>query len=624
MSRKQLHEHVPAWRSSAAATTLIYIGLTFLVGLVLYWRLPNNVDHANFYGEDGSIYLQNIIDKGWLRAIFSDFNGYFIVGLYAICAVAMTANTVFFGSGLLSLPVWFAITSIATLAAAITLPYLLFRKTIGTKITLAAIALGALLPLPMSPHIVIGTVGNQKWVFMYIAFLLALYRLLHWRTMSLKSAILLDAALLVCAYTNSTAYVLVPFLAIPYTWDWWRAKRRYVALRRLLRTRTLWSLLGLGILLIPQVLYVAIRGIPKMPGYLDNPYQLEKTIEIFINRTYLFGATHIVNGKMNDFIALVGFGMLVFIILRFCTAQEKLIISLGLYAAGMASVLFVLNRPGVSEHFFGYKPGGSGPDQFFYAQTLIMTIPLLLAGQALLRQIPNRHVQNWFFAGGIGALVIAGLVSNAVFGELWRNYNVFDSATGTFADQALTACNQKNEQLTIPVYPYPDGRFALTVGRYRVCTAELTKYQDSAVDLGLTLNNNDHVPVLQSDQIKQTFRSPQAKLDGIRLMIATFAKKRRQTPYRLRLYDADCKQELRRSDIPLTTIDNTWVDLPFAAINTSQNSTYCFSIEPAGEVVDKIAVQLAAPEQYNEGTLYLGDQVSPKDIIFQPLYSQTK
>ena len=606
----------------------LYMALTAIVTLVLLWRYPNNVAQANFYGEDGSVYLQNIMQHGWARAAITPFNGYSIIGLYVLCGAGWLLNLVF-GDGLVTLPAMFAFVSVLFMAAVIALPYLLFRRTFGRMKTLLVVVLGALVPLPLSPHIVVGTIGNQKWVFMYLAFLLVLYRLVNRRQLGKWRVVVIDALVLLCAYTNSTAYALVPLLFVPHLLDWWRTRKQANIVRfvlKRLRTFEFASLVAMGVLLVPQLVMVVVRGIPKLPGYLDSPYQASKSIELFVNRTYDFGITHLVNGHMSDIAALLIFGALVYVGWKKLQGNEKIAFFVGLYAAGVASLLFVLNRHGVTDFFFNYQPSGSGPDQFFFVQTLIMGLPITLAIFGFARSLGTDRAKAGVLVVSFGLLIFSGLASNAIQGERWRNANVFAVyGGGTYVDQAIKSCReQTGPRVRVTLYPYDTGQFSLYADRHLVCD-QLGKYQPDFTSFGLQPYNNDYLTIVKKGDFTQTFKVWQGKLDGLRVFLSTFDKASRSGTYVVVLYDKTCTTELRRAPVSTRLLDNTYYDAKFAPLANSAGQTYCFSVlPPQTKTFDPLAVQQTQSGSYADGTLTLSGSPSDKAIVFMPLFDQAR
>lgn len=607
---------------------VIYLILVGMVSVVLFWRYPNNVVFANFYGEDGSVYLQNIMDKGWLKASVTPFNGYAIIGLYIVCGFGWIINAVFLGGTFFTLAAAFALAAIICMAAIIALPYLLFKNSLGKLKTLIAVLFGALLPLPISPHVVIGTIGNQKWIFLYLAFLLVIYRVIHHKQLSVKRLILLDALLFISAYTNSTVYFLIPLLTTPYLQDYLkRSKKQKLIMfcKEQLQQRQTRSLLILGMLLIPQIIYVLLNGIPKLAGYLDTPFNPSRAIELFINRTYLFGITHMVNGQLNNILVLILFGLLMFVGIKMLKKQERFIFLAGIYTAGVASLLFTINRPGVTDHFFAYRTSGSGPDQFFYAQTLVMYLPIILATLAFTRIFKNKAIQTVFVSVFVGGITLAGLLSNSIYGALWRNASVFENDAGIFTDQAIFACAASTDpQTKVTVYPYKSGQFSIYTPREQLCNNTLIHYQPSAIDLGLKVNNNDHMPITTDGQFTQTFVASENKLNGLRLFISNFGKSDRKGEYRVRLFDSTCSSLLRETTLPTRLIDNTYANIRFTPITDSATKTYCFSISPPEGGYDKIALQRSAPGVYSEGVYSEKTNKLEVDLVFGLLYDREK
>lgn len=605
---------------------LIYVVLALIVTGILFWRFPNNVTTPNFYGEDGSVYLQNIINEGWLKGSLSPFNGYSIIGLYLICGLGWVINLIFMGGSLLTLSQAFAVAAIVFMAAIIALPYLLFRRNFGSLQMLAVVGLSAFIPLPTSPHIVIGTIGNQKWIFLYLAFLLVLYRIINYRRLGWRRIVTIDAILLVSAYTNSTVYLLMPALLLPYLQDYLKNRRPNILQfgRKQLRNFDIKSLTILFALLVPQVVYVALNGIPKLAGYLDTPFNPERAIELFINRTYLFSATHYINAHMNNLISVLFFILMLVIAAIKLRGNQLVAFILGIYAAGVASLLFVINRPGVTDHVFGYSANGSGPDQFFYVQTLIMYIPLVLACWALFSGLKKWRLQHILPIGILILVLITSILSNARFGERWRNASVYENDAGIFTDQAIQSCKVNIPLVTMTVYPYKSGQFALTVPREQVCNRLLDAYRSSIDDLGLRVNNNDHLPITQDGQFYQTFKASENDLNGIRIFVSSFGKLDREGVYTLQLMDKDCRQIIRESRIPTKLIDNYFFNARFDEVINSSGKSYCFTLDAPSGSFDPIAIQRSQPDVYADGVLRESDVTHASDTVFAPLYSSVR
>ena len=615
-------------RNTFIITVVSYSFLVFLSTIVLLWRYPNNFTHPNFYAEDGSIFLQNIIDKGWVNSLVTPFNGYFVFGVYLLTQFGIFINWVFGSGTLLSLPTYLSLGSVIFMASVISLPYILFQTIFGKSRSLMVVIFSLLLPLPMSPHIVVGTVGNQKWIFIYLAFLVSLYRILSYGKLRAKSFLFTDITLFISAYTNSTVYVIIPLLFVPYLKNIWASKNKIGLKKSLLielDKTDLRSLLVLTFALIPQVLFVLIHGIPKIQGYLDSAFNPSRAIELFINRTYLFDFTHVINGYLNDFIVVVLFVIMFVLGWVLLKQKERTAFLLAIYSAGLASLLFVINRPGVTDFFSNYSASGSGPDQFFYAQSLIMYFPITLLIFAISSQFKQGKFKKSTLLICSLLLVTAGLYSNYKYVGQWRNASVFENSVGTFIDQSLVACNSKpGKTVKIVVYPYEDGRFSLKTKWNEVCNKDIDRYQKTSDDLGLAPYNNHYLPIQKGGEFYQSFFANKNSLTGIRIYLSTFNLPTNHKSYRLVVYDSMCHQEIRSVTIQQIIMDNSFYNARFTPINDSSNKHYCFSLSEQDKAANPLAIQLSQPNIYNEGILKINKTEQRTDAVFEPLYEQRK
>jgi|GEM_PF-763653 hypothetical protein len=617
-------------RHSKILILVTFVVLVLSVYAVLFWRYPNNVTYPNFYAEDGSVFLQNVIDKGWIEATFTPFNGYGIVGLYLITGLGWLINLLFFSASFINLPATLSLASILFMSVVICLPFLLFSSSFGRRATFIVVLCSALLPLPLSPHIVIGTVGNQKWIFFYLAFLLAVYRIINYRNLSTKKVALIDLSLLISAYTNVTTYFLIPILYLPYLSDFLRQRKKSTILSFVkvkLKEQETRSLIILTFLLIPQVLYVLLNGIPKLAGYLDTPFNPDRAIELFINRTFLFGITYPINNYLNDLLVLIVFMALLILAWKYLGGKSRFVFFTGIYAAGVGSLLFVINRTGISDFFFGYTSAGSGPDQFFYTQTLIMYLPLVLFGFAFLKKIKKENIKNVILMIFIGIIIFNGLVANSVSGEQWRNASPFENDAGIFTDRVLDSCSSPENSAVskVVVYPYASGQFSILAPRKAVCTEALKEnYQLSTLDLGLRVNNNDYLSATSDKVFTQTFLANQGNLNGIRLFISTFGKNSRNGDYQFLLFNETCEEKLRDVSIPNQILDNSYFNVRFEPLKESNGKIFCFKLDAPGGFYDPIAVQLSKSDVYNEGILKIQNNTDARDVVFLPLFNRVK
>lgn len=594
---------------------LVFIGIFLLAwGLaayIFYLRFPNNFVEPNFYAEDGRDFAANIIQKGFVGALLTTFNGYFIWGLYFVEGLGFALNEVL-GGGFVQLPQAVAVASYLFLGFTAALPILLFRKQLAPAFLIVLVAASCLVPLPASDYAIVGTIGNLKWAFTYIGFLLVVYRLRQTEATYAK-LLAADVGLVVCAYTNATTYLILPPLALPYVYEWWRGK---VPLGSLLRKQSSWGIIAMAVLLIPQVVVVAVKGIPELPGYLDTPFMASRAVEIFVGRSFLYGIAAPVYHRLNDLLAILALVAMFAVLMRWGGRRQRPIYLLGAYTVTVATGLFVMNRPGVSAHFAGYA--NSGPDQFFYAQNLVVYVMVIFA----IAEMTKRLHMRLRLAVPVGMLLV--LILAAPKAGSWGANNAMADAVGSFADNAVTACAAPHvAEVGVQVYPVRSEGWQMRVPADLICP-QASRLQRQRESLGLAPDNNHYVAIKSPDTFRQSFAASENGLNGLRVFFSTFAARLR-TPYELVLYDSSCTQVLRRSKLQLGAIhDNRLALVAFDPIPDSKGRQYCFSITPQSEATTPLAIQLSRPSAYPAGLLTLDAKARDEDVVFELNYSQTR
>lgn len=428
--------------------------------LIAYLRYPNYIALPNFYSEDGTIFAQNIIDKGLLPAMFTPFNGYFITGLYMLEGVAFAINALVGGS-ILDLPVAFAVVSYLFWGAVCALPLLLFWGNVKHKTWLVLISITlALLPLPSFNYAILGALGNYKFAFLFIAFVLLLKR--HWLPANSKWFYVIDAGLILCAFTNMTVVLLLPFAALRYLPKWREFTLAY--LRSLLGNKGFVSLGVTALVIAAQVAFLFWLGqLDSTKGYMSEPYEIAKTIEIFIYRTLMFPFTYPIAPFLNNLSALLLFAITLGGVWSIARREDRVIILFGLYAALIATILFVSQRSGVSLFFVNYTT--SATDQFFYPQNWIFLFAVLFA---LARGLSTK-AQRYKKIAAIAVLCLVPL-SMAIVSLLHFNSSLErEQKGGSFKQNAALQCARTNEPMVkIPIYPI-EAQAAMAVDRAEAC-----------------------------------------------------------------------------------------------------------------------------------------------------------
>jgi len=591
---------------------LIFLAVWVFAAIINYFRLPQNYRYANFFAEDGQHFAQNILDHGFFAALFTTFNGYFIGGIYLLTGIGFVVNHIFLGGYFINLPNAFALTSYAFLGLCAALPILLLRNYLRLPYRIALSLLICFLPMPSFDYGTIGTIGNLKFAFTYIAFLLVLYRIRLPR--SSKLILLTDLGLLVCVYTIAEAYVVLPFILLA---DGLHVKQlvKRSQWRTVFRRDNiaLWSFVGLITLALVQVVIVVIRGVPNLPGYLDDPYQMSKTIEIFLGRVLLYpfvtaGYHHLSNARV-VFLLIIG----LLLALKFGRKKQYIIYGFGLFTILVATAIFVFNRTGVSIYYNHYQ--GTGFDNFFYPQNYIaLTLGVLILADMLRRL-------DW----KIGLSIAMALCTLVLAGEVYTNSTYASNdfmpyQIGTLKQQAQVICQDPHGPANVRLIVYPFTFLGILEPRGRVCNVPANELQIGLQSFGLTSTASDALNIASGQAtFTQTFVASQNNLNGLAVYLSTYAQTRVKD-YRLTLKDATCRQSLRQANIPLRVHDNAFQQINFRPIANSKNQAFCFSITPTSRIAQPFALQLSQETSYSVGLLTINGRPNTKDIVFQAIY----
>ena len=585
------------------------IALWLLASYLFFRRFPNNYRQPNFYAEDGSIFAENIFSRGLLGALTTTFNGYYLWGIYLLEKAGMIINAVFGNSELVNLPRSLAVTSYLFLGFCASLPMLILRKYI--RPLALALMTTALIWVPMlgSDYAVIGTIGNLKFAFVFIAFVLLVYR--HFAPEQSSGILLADIGILICAYTNVTVYFMMPFAVLRY-WPKLKARER---IRLLKDDRSFRSLIILGIALLPQLYIIKRDGVPALPGYLDSPYRSSSSIEIFLGRSFLYGVLFPVYTSLTNLWSIILIGAAFVASLRYAKRYRQLIL-FGFFTVFITTFTFVIKRTGISEFYSGYKNGGF--DQFFYAQNWIFIFVLSIVFVELvgkLRDLPGRLI----LYGTAFGLIFFALAPNA--GSYGKN-NFMEKGVGTIYAEAKADCASNQQNISLTVYPSKELQYA-AVTRQEVCTPSAINYvpKDVYESLGLAPDGNNYVEGLGvSRSFSQTYKATDNNLNGFNVYFSTFESKPK-APYLLTLYTEDCKTKILTAKLPNKQIrDNSYALIRFDQQPNSKGRTYCFSIASVNKASDPLAVQLSAPNVYTDGEAVVDGKRLDLDIVFEAHY----
>lgn len=595
-------------------TVFFFIGLWLLASYIFYLRFPNNYRQPNFFGEEGNVFANNIIHNGFLHALGTTFNGYYIWGIYVLEKIAFIINNLFYGGEFVNLPRSFALVSYGFLGFIATLPLLLFRRYFKLPALILATILILYVPLNGWDYGVIGTLGNTKFALIFVAFLLLIYR--HYLPEKSKKIYLVDVVLLVCAYTDITVYVMMPFALLRY-WPKLKGHDPWRKIKNVLRQdRSAQSLVVLGLAMLPQLYFMKHYGAPIIPGYLDSPYNFRSTIEIFISRSYLYEILFPINGSLNNATAVIAFIGILALGWQFCKKYRKIFI-FGLLTIFFATFLFVVKRPGVSSFYIGYKD--PGPAQFFFPQNWIFGFLV----SVLLVEIISKIKSNFYQAGVYFAIIVSFFWLMAPSAGSYGRNDFMQEGVGDIYGVAKKECSSvtQDNNLSIAIYPTSDQHYG-GLSRSQLCTTSVLNYQPKEVGLGISPDNSSVVGRLgTSNFIYQTFVSPRNNIDGLTVYFSTYLH-HVKTPYNLTVFNKDCSTEIYSIPVPVKRlVDNTYQTVFFHALPSSQDQTYCFSIaSTTTKNPSLLAIRLSASDAYRSGEAFVNGQPTGKDVVFKLHY----
>lgn len=431
--------------------------LTVIGAVIFYLRFPYTYSYPNFYAEDGTILVKNVLTEGPLVGMFSLFNGYLVLGQYLVTEAAFLVNAVF-GSGFHTLPKAIAIVSYTFWGAVTSLPFLLFRKQLGVPLAVITVAFLYIVPLGGYDYATIGTIGNLKFAFFFIATLLVLYRNQTDLVTKRWQFFVIDAALLLCVFTNIIVVALLPFV-------FWRYREALIAaIKRKRIAFKGWKVehySAIGLLAIAFVYPIALylRGLPSMEGYLDEPLQPEALLDI-LYRGSIYGITFPLNPFINDIIVLL---MFVLIALAITFSKYKTTLLFLGYAILINVLGFALTRPGITHLFNEYTLDG-GPGLFFYAGTLLFVFGLAYAFKDWFKKLTV--LQKSAFAS-IALLFV--LIAAPASGVRDASYNSILLTRPNVYQEVDRVCRNatRGDSVEIGIYPAPN--WTLTLPSDQIC-----------------------------------------------------------------------------------------------------------------------------------------------------------
>lgn len=430
-----------------------WLCLGLLSAFLLFIRYPFSYTNPNFYAEDGKVFAANILIDGPIGALGHLFNGYLVVGQYLVGDLGLLINTLF-GHGFVSLPKAMAIASYLVFGFACALPWLLFRRRIGTIWACLLVLLLTFVPLGGIDFTILGTIGNLKFLFFYIAFIFIIYRNLIAKENLKYKTILVDSIIFLCVLTNITVVALLPLAIYPYRKD-------ILAIMKTKKPRKHFSigLTSLMVLCLLSLMYIIIiykLGIPKTPGYLDEPLSVVGLVNTIYRSSWygiLFPLQPVISHLFVGLLLLITLGVFIFKKYRFFSFSI-------LYAVLVCALGFALNRTGITQYFNGYALDG-GPGQFFYAGTMIFIFGIAYLSAAWFKSL---HVKpRCLVLAGLGLYLVLAI---PLAGSRQKSFETY-SYRPTIAPALADACAKSGDEVKIAIYPSAD--WYMKVHRHDVC-----------------------------------------------------------------------------------------------------------------------------------------------------------
>ena len=401
--------------------------------LIAVFRYPPNLLDANLFAEDGIVFLSDYNSSG-ITSFNNSFNGYPIFGLYFLTALASWIHAITGLAGY-TLPTFISLTSFIYWGLFAYSPIYFFKGVIARANSIVLGFAILLMPLGTSDAVILGTIGNLKFSFLPLSFFVAA-RLASKEKITKREFSLNGVLLVICILTNPLSILSL-----------------LVLIQKLIKSiscRDWFQILWFTV-------FIAFAGYPvlgqlsnsyKISGYLDAPFQYDKTIEIFAGQTILYAPFHAIYTQLNDFVALI----IALLLVLFVLSQSKRMNYLPFVALAMAvigSTIFVFQRPGVSEFFSGYTL--TAPSQFFYSQNVLVVTALFLAIEGFKQQKFRIEIKRLrlFLALTIFASQVFPTTPIGSFGKDAPMQSQVSSAI----ESASEVCSGKSLEVNVPIYP---------------------------------------------------------------------------------------------------------------------------------------------------------------------------
>ncbi|MBD1878302.1 hypothetical protein NC997_06435 [Trichocoleus sp. DQ-A2] len=425
--------------------------------LIFFFRNPDPFINPVFYAEDGHDYVGPILTQGFWSTLFTPHINYYVFGNVILAGIAIKISNILYPDNLLYIPQSIALVSYIFYGLVATLPLLLLGDWIRLPYLIALALVSSFFPLHDADAEVLGRVSNVGYSFVYIAFVLIVYRLFCMKRS--RFILLVDFIILICAGTNPVVYLLIPVIYIPYLKQLLIEKK---SLKFIFKTPAFLSAVILGFLALFKIVYITLNfgmtGTKPTGHFLDSPFILGNAIEMLIARSMLHPIIYSIYEKFNDFVAILVFIVIIIAASLASTKANRWLFVFGFYSLLSFTIIAAVFRPGLSALFNNYTL--TGLHRYYYGQNLLAIFLIVLWFHDMALRIKKNLLRQ--------ALMVVMLT---IFMTGWRDLSTYGNPAypmreiGNFEQSLIVALKErrfvdirgipdsKGRFLEVPIYP---------------------------------------------------------------------------------------------------------------------------------------------------------------------------
>jgi hypothetical protein len=364
----------------------ISIFLIFLA--IAVSRNPVYLLFPNFYAEDGTVFFKDSYSHGFL-SLFETFNGYPILGIRVISLLGTSISLFPFFHNLVLVAIMFSLLSYIFWALLAFLTVRELKHFVENSWAYLGGFLVLLMPLSGWNYAILGTLGNLKFGFLYLAFLLMVERL-HRNNWTRSNKFIF----LICVLTNPTSAVFLPFFYL--------SRKESVISKSAID-----YLFGILTTIVGVLIYVNSRNYILPKEYVSGNWTFWDFTQVVIGRTFIFPISSSLYSEKYLLFFILSFLLTLMAFIKLPPLIRLLIFSSFLCAVSI-SIFVLFSRQGLI--VFYSPPTNAGPPQFFYAQNMIVAFCFVI----LANSVTKMFFKGWVFEKITPALVL--------FLFIWGNY----------------------------------------------------------------------------------------------------------------------------------------------------------------------------------------------------------